>query len=292
MPRDYGKVSHRFWTGETGKKIRAIGLEARVVATYVVTCGSSNMIGLYYLPLTLVAHETGIPFEGASKALRRLSEAGFCHYDEDEEIVFVPEMARIQIGERLGQTDKQRSGVLSLLQDHPKSKYIADFYAIYGDAYNLPEISPFEAPSKTLPRPLEASRAVDQENSRAVEQGEGASPPPSVPQEAKAAEEVKSRIRPRTAHDLIHCLRVAVQREQPNNGMWNPGGSFSTKEASEFLAGFHPLDLALDEIEQRINAFAKDHRCAPWTVAKFARSYNALGVPAKALKGTIPEDWQ
>ena len=45
-------------------------------------------------------------------------------------------------------------------------------------------------------------------------------------------------IRPRTAHDLEHCLRVAIEREQPKNGPWNPGGSFAAKEAREFLEGF------------------------------------------------------
>jgi hypothetical protein len=169
MPREYGKVSHRFWTGETGKEIRSLGLEARVVATYLLTCGSSTMTGLYYLPLTLLSHETGIPFEGALKALRRLSEGGFALYDENDEIVFVPNMAKQQIADRLSENDKQRKGVIALLKEFEKSKFIADFVEIYGSRYHL-EMSMFPgAPSKPLPSPSEAPpKPVEQ---RAVDQG-------------------------------------------------------------------------------------------------------------------------
>jgi hypothetical protein len=49
--RDYAKVAPTFWNGETGKKIRELGRDAQVVALYLITCPSSNWIGLYYLPL-------------------------------------------------------------------------------------------------------------------------------------------------------------------------------------------------------------------------------------------------
>lgn len=152
MARDYGKVRHRFWTGETGKEIRSMGSDARVVAAYLITCGSSNMIGLYYIPATLIAHETGIPMEGALKALRRLAEVGFSYYDEDEEVAFVPRMAAEQIAERLSATDKQCQGVASALLEYRKSRFFPEFVALYKDAFNLPdsfvEVCPIEAPSK------------------------------------------------------------------------------------------------------------------------------------------------
>lgn len=97
--------------------------------------------------------------------------------------------------------------------------------------------------------------------------------------------EPQAKIRPRTAHELILCLRVAIQREQPENGMWNPGGSFAHKEADDFLRGFgDDLEAALDTIERRIELFAKDREMRPWTVAKFAKAYNGIGAP-KAING-------
>jgi hypothetical protein len=95
-------------------------------------------------------------------------------------------------------------------------------------------------------------------------------------------------IRPRTAHDLIHCLRVAVQREQPQNGMWSPGNSFAYKEADVFLRNIGDIEAALPDIEARIEAFAKDAGRAPWTVSKFVGAYNGIGSKRERRTGVDP----
>jgi hypothetical protein len=87
-----------------------------------------------------------------------------------------------------------------------------------------------------------------------------------------------NKVRPRTAHELETCLRVAIQREQGT--IWNPGGSFAAKEGREFLEGFgDQLEEALEAIESGIELFAKDASMSPWTVAKFSREFNGLGKP-------------
>ncbi|ENU2556439.1 hypothetical protein ACE4O8_005059, partial [Escherichia coli] len=73
--RDYAKVSPRFWLGETGRELRKAGAEAQVVAFYLMTSPHANMLGLYYLPVLYLAHETGLGLEGASKGLKRAVEA-------------------------------------------------------------------------------------------------------------------------------------------------------------------------------------------------------------------------
>ena len=88
--RDYAKVSPAFWMGETGRKLRGMGSEVQLVALYLLTSPSANMIGLYYLPIPVLCHETGMSREGASKALRRAFEGGFASYDEASETVWVP----------------------------------------------------------------------------------------------------------------------------------------------------------------------------------------------------------
>jgi hypothetical protein len=150
--RDYGKVAPQFWTGETGKKIKAAGPEAVVVSLYLMTSPHANMIGLYYLPLLYLAHETGLGMEGASKGLARAIEAGFCTYDEASEHVFVHAMARFQIAASLKPDDLRCKGVRNELQKCPKGALVQAFIALYGSAFHLAMptdgASPLKGPCK------------------------------------------------------------------------------------------------------------------------------------------------
>lgn len=181
--RDYGKVSPQFWTGRTGRKIRALGAEAQVVAIYLMTCPGSSMIGLYYLPLPILAHETGIPLEGASQALRRLSEAGFAEYDDENEIVLVPTMARHQIGERIDPRDKRHLGVIREAEKLTYSRLFARWFALYREPYSLPEMRSIASPSEAPPKPL-PSQEQEQEHAQEKEHlslaPPSASPPPAL----------------------------------------------------------------------------------------------------------------
>lgn len=148
--REYGKVAPQFWTGDTGRQIRKYGRDCQVVAFYLLTCPSANMIGLYYLPLPVLMHEVGITKEGASKALRRLSEALFATYDEASEHVFVHEMASFQIGEPLAENDNRVKGIIREWQTMRKTPFYKDFHQRYAESFHLPSPSPFEAPCKPL----------------------------------------------------------------------------------------------------------------------------------------------
>lgn len=141
------------------------------MALYLMTCQSSNMIGLYYLPLPTLVHETGIPFEGASKALRSLSDIGFLRHDEDNDLVWVVRMVVFQVGERLKPTDKQCKGIQRQLDEHVKSMFYSEFMDMYGAAFNLQskgDRSPSEAPSKPLARVIEAPPKPESSEQRAV----------------------------------------------------------------------------------------------------------------------------
>ncbi|MBV2182030.1 MAG: hypothetical protein KUL86_12475 [Castellaniella sp.] len=152
--RDYGKVSPQFWIGETGKKMRKAGPEAQVVALYLMTCPHSNMIGLYYLPIMYIGHETGLGIEGASKGLERAIEAGFCSYDEASEVVWVHEMAKFQIGDHLSEGDKRCKGVQNEYDSVPENPYLERFFARYKGAFHMIKMRPTEhqSPSPESPR--------------------------------------------------------------------------------------------------------------------------------------------
>ena len=153
--RDYGKVSPRFWNGKTGKALRG-DVEAQVLALYLITSPHANMIGVFHCPVMYMAHETGLSEEGALKALARLSEALFCTFDGDEELVWVHEMAAHQIAPMLSPKDKQCIGIARQYLQIPKGQIRRGFYERYREAFHLPEDpdppEKDEAPSKPLLR--------------------------------------------------------------------------------------------------------------------------------------------
>lgn len=165
--RDYAKVLPAFWTGETGKRLRALGRDVQVVAFYLMTSPHSNMTGLYHLPLVYLSHDTGIPLEGASKALRSLIEEGFCHYDEPSEVVFVRELARINVGWTLSRKDNRHKGLVKELEKYRKCKLIRLFWERYGEPFNLAPLEPLRSPSEAPPKPVAVTVAVTGGGTRA-----------------------------------------------------------------------------------------------------------------------------
>jgi len=172
--RDYAKVSPHFWTGSTGKQLRKCP-ESIVVAMYLMTCPHANMLGLYYMPLLYVAHETGLGMEGASKGLEWACNAGFCSYDETSEMVWVHEMARFQIAEKLKDTDKRSIGVQNEYNSLPSNPYLTRFFDKYSQAFcmtvkrgdSAKKLAENEAPWKPLAS-QEQEQEKEQENTHTI----------------------------------------------------------------------------------------------------------------------------
>lgn len=178
--RDYATVAPQFWLGKTGRELRKKGAEAQVVSFYLMTSPHANMLGLYYLPILYIAHETGLGLEGASKGLKCSIEAGFCSYDEDTEMVWVHEMAAYQVGKALKPGDNRCAGVRSEYASLTENSFLSSFYERYKDDFHLSikretrQIS--EGASKGL-------RSQDQEQDQEQEQdkdhlGHGGATPP------------------------------------------------------------------------------------------------------------------
>ena len=172
--RDYSKAEPKMWHGATMKALRRRGPEGVIVALYLMTSPSSNMLGLFSQPVLYMAHETGLGFEGASKGLRDCIEVGFCSYDEDSEMVWVHEMARYQIAQSLKATDLRCKGVQREYEGLPDNPFLGPFFDRYGEAFHLTERrcqdaeirGASEAPSKGLTKPL---RSQEQEQEQEQE---------------------------------------------------------------------------------------------------------------------------
>ena len=135
--REYAVILPAFWTGPTGKQITALGKEARILAAYLLTGPYANMIGIYYEPIPMIVHHTGINQRGIEGAMKALVSIDFLSYDYEREIVWVHEMVRYQVGEELSDGDKRVSGIKKRLKVLGKHPYVKEFVAKYKEVYHL-----------------------------------------------------------------------------------------------------------------------------------------------------------
>ncbi len=154
--RDYATVSPQFWLGKTGRELRKQGAEAQLVAFYLMTSPHANMLGLYYLPVLYLSHETGLGLEGASKGLRSAIEAGFCSYDVATEMIWVHEMAAYQVGRALKPGDNRCAGVRNEYASLPENPFLSSFYERYKADFHLSDKRENPPESEGLQRGLEA----------------------------------------------------------------------------------------------------------------------------------------
>lgn len=168
--RDYGKVAPSFWTRGTGKRLRGKP-DAQVLALYLATCPAANVIGIFYVPLATMAHETGLSPERVGAAMTLLRDLDFAIYDDDTETVWIPTLATYQVAESLEPGDKRRIGLvraeLKRLGKHP---FLRLFWERYGAAYNLGPCP--SAPMAAIePECTEGqSSSIDQEQKQKQEQ--------------------------------------------------------------------------------------------------------------------------
>jgi uncharacterized phage protein (TIGR02220 family) len=145
--REYSKIFPQIWIGKTGKQIKSLGIESQLLAYYLMSSPHATMIGIYYLPLALIVHETGLPIEKTSSALQKLIEIDFCSYDETMEYVWVHNMAF---------NDNRVKNMNELYKMLPDLSFIKNFFEKYKEAFFLEKInddqkniaSDFEVPLK------------------------------------------------------------------------------------------------------------------------------------------------
>lgn len=154
--RAYASIAPTFWTRGSGRRIRG-DKEAQLVALYLMSSPATNMVGIFHLVLPQLCHETGLTLEEARKGLQRCSEEQIAFWDEEEELVWVPALARYQIGEQMtrgkgGKPDHRVKGVERAIAPFKGHKFYDLFLERYAAAYLLTELME-EGASEGLPSP-------------------------------------------------------------------------------------------------------------------------------------------
>lgn len=209
--RTHAAVSPLFWTRGTGKRLRG-NKSAQILAMYLMSAPSANMIGLFHLAIPTICHETGLTNKEVVAAFQVLGNEDFAHYDDEEELVWLPSGARTQIGESMSRRDKRFSQVERLVSSANGHRFALDFLRRYGEPFS---IGNFDCD-------VEAGRCIEGASS----QQEGASvrhgcPPDPDPDPVPASESSQGSEKltlPDTS--LKNCDRFCVTQtelfEQPN----------------------------------------------------------------------------
>jgi len=244
--RDYAKVAPLFWTRGSGKKLRG-DPEAQVLALYLVTCPSANMVGIYYVPFVSVAHETGLEADRTRAAMSRLAESGFAFYDEEAELAWVPNMASYQLGDEISPKDNRHKGILAELQRVAGHEFVDRFYGRYAEAYSLPPrrgssvakeslTSPLQAPPKGPEPHGEEKRREGEESEREGMQGEGFALAP--------ADEQGSKTRLRTVRPKVGSRLSADWALSDRLAAWAKGKGIAERDVAGIAERFRDHWLA------------------------------------------------
>jgi uncharacterized phage protein (TIGR02220 family) len=153
--REFAKISPQFWISERGREIKRLGIKAQLITFYLFTNPHSSMIGIYYLPIAFIAHETGIQCNDVIPTLKILSEINLCSYDEKSEYIWVHDMAFEQIGTELKHTDNRVKGVHDAFYALPNLPFLNSFLEKYAEPFHMAkfktkEIILFEGSSEPL----------------------------------------------------------------------------------------------------------------------------------------------
>lgn len=90
----FRSVDARFWTDP---KVRALSEGERYLFLYFITCPASHYSGVFYIPVPTICFETGIPEKEVRHRLDTLSAGCLVHYDEENSVAFVTNLAKFQI---------------------------------------------------------------------------------------------------------------------------------------------------------------------------------------------------
>jgi hypothetical protein len=95
-------VSDRIWTGNTGRKILALGHNHMLIALYLITCPQSDWTGIFNIDIPSIAIALGFwkmekPTEVkglriVEMAISDLQSIGFCRFDSEAGLIYLPEI--------------------------------------------------------------------------------------------------------------------------------------------------------------------------------------------------------
>jgi len=173
-------IQSQFWRDP---KVRALSVDAKLLFLYLVTNDHSHISGIYYIPVTLIQHETTLSSKALREAFDSLTEASLVAYDTQTEVVWVINMLRHQTS-YCGMNGKIIRSVTNQLKTLHDSELIDCFVMFYSDldiAYDKPHDSLTPAYQKPQDSLKLHYKGIEQGIEQGIEKEDSASPVGDTP---------------------------------------------------------------------------------------------------------------
>ncbi len=270
---DFGTVFASYWSRGSGKAMRG-NRNARFLGLYLLTAPCATEIGLYYLPFVTLCHEMEFTPEEAREAIQACSEAKFAHYDEDAELVWIPNAAEKRFGVTLSAGDRKRKWIGKQVAAHGNHRFVRQFMTRYGEGYGLLPGSPdpnLQMPHP-MPHPMPPSSLLSSPLSSGVVVCVSGSPPDltppvAIPAEAASGIHEVSEPEPETSRDRYiraYCAGIAKGKGGPF--AWS-GSQYDLGDLGQVISVFaHELKSKKPLRGERLLGWIEDAACdfATW----------------------------
>jgi hypothetical protein len=119
----YRTIDTACWTDP---KVKELTPDGKLLFLYLITNDHSHMTGIYHLPLSYAAHETGLKRRELDTLCHTLSRVGLAHYDRVFEVVWV-----VKMFDRQARGQKNATAAAAHLATLHKCPLIEDFLHYY-----------------------------------------------------------------------------------------------------------------------------------------------------------------
>lgn len=262
MSSYYGVVFPEFWTGPTGKAIRAEGKDAVILALYLMTSRYATMIGVFRLLVDDVKAETGIGLKGLIRGFNTLERLDFADYDAATQHVWVREMAKFRMHlykkSPLDPDDLRVKGAQNFYDKLAPNPFLRPFFDRYAKEIRLKrrrDIGALEAtPLRVAPyKPLQGPRSQITDSGTATGTGKST---------GAARRPVENPVENNVGSFGLYCVLAeeACLKSQEHDGDLSVGNIAAWMKD---LCGQRRVHYDGDIVQKAVDAVLRNYQAAP-----------------------------
>jgi hypothetical protein len=131
----FAQIFQDEWRKKFKSILAAEGSDALVLYLFLRTCPHRNMSGIYYIPISTMAHDTSIDVVRVEELVMSFEQMDLCSYDYRTEEIFLFDMLETQVGGYLKEDDKRSKMVMRHFYELESDELRSDFWERFSGLY-------------------------------------------------------------------------------------------------------------------------------------------------------------